>query len=151
MKNLSLFIFIIFLSNPLFAMYKCRDASTTLYSNLPCKNGVMIDTKDHITASANASAQERNKSEKTELKQLMQQQEKERTQQTQFHHNRTSKIETHKKHCAKLTLRVKWAEENLSHARGAKNQEKLTRTLNRAKENYALTCTSNSNTSFNKF
>jgi chromosome segregation ATPase len=102
----------------------------------------MIDTKDDVTASANAAAQKRNKSEKAELKQLVKQQEKEHMQQMRHHHNRTNKIEAHKKQCAKLALRVKWAEENLSHARSTKNQERLSRTLNHAKENHALTCAS---------
>lgn len=129
------------ISLPAFAAYKCESNGKVTYSDTPCLGGKQSELAGNAAVSEQEAAHARQeaKREKAELKQLEKDRHKQEAVEEKQAKFAARDAARKNNKCALLAQRVKWSEEDASHAAG-KFAEKAKRKARRTAESYELQC-----------
>lgn len=140
MSRLFLIYLLSFLACPAFATYKCASDGQTYYSDRPCQDGKQaIITPTGVNTTDSAEARQRAEREKKELKQLENARHKREAREEKEQKKAEKEALSHKKKCASLAQKRKWAEEDAASA-PIKSAEKAKLKARRSAEKYTLEC-----------
>jgi len=143
MPSLLLSVFLLFISFPALAIYKCESGGKISYSDLPCTDTQANSKTQRIAIPAappdSHIAQEKMMQDKKFLQVIEADRRKEKTSAEKERQRRYREQESKRKRCASLEQRARWAQENAVRT-NIKNMSRERRKAQRATEKYELEC-----------
>lgn len=143
MRRSLLMCFLLAISVPALAAYKCELGGKVTYSDVPCLDGKGQELKqtEPNTVSSRDAAQATQQSvrEKKELTRLETLRHKREAIEEKEARQAARVAASKRKKCESLAQRVKWAQEDAAHAAG-RTAEKAKRKARRLDEKYELEC-----------
>jgi hypothetical protein len=132
-----LLCFLVSLSAPALAIYKCKSGDQIAYSDHPCPHGEILDAANSPADVARARKQA--DAEKKELHRLENARRRREAQEQKEHQRAVHDHAVKQKRCALLAQRKRWAEEDASGTTGRSN-EKARIKARRVAEQMAIEC-----------
>ena len=143
MQKILLLAFLISLSAPALAIYKCASEGKITYSDSPCSNGksVRFEESSGSTPLSSDAAKARQQAvrEKNELKRIESERQQQEAQENKERQKLVQANAGKRKKCAELSLQQKWAEEDAATA-SKKSAEKAKRNARRKAEKLQMEC-----------
>jgi hypothetical protein len=143
MRKTLMLAFLVSLSTPALAIYKCESDGKISYSDSPCVNGksVRFEEPPHSAPLPPDAANARQQAtrDKNELKRLENERERQEAQEDKERRKLVQADAAKRKKCSELALQQKWAEEDASAASG-KSAEKAKRNARRKAEKLQMEC-----------
>lgn len=143
MQKILMLAFLVSLSAPALAIYKCESEGKITYSDSPCSNGksVKLDEPSGSTPLSSDAAKARQQAarEKNELKRIESERQQRETQENRERQKLTQVDAVKRKKCAELSLQQKWAEEDAA-AASEKSAAKAKRNARRKAEKLQMEC-----------
>jgi hypothetical protein len=143
MRKTLILVFLVSLSAPALAIYKCEAGGKISYSDNPCGNGksVRLEESPRSTPLSPdvATARQQATRDKNELKRLENERQQREAQEDKERRKLAQADAAKRKKCAELALQQKWAEEDAGAASG-KSVEKAKRNARRKAEKLQMEC-----------
>jgi hypothetical protein len=143
MRKILMLAFLVSLSAPALAIYKCESDGNITYSDNPCGKGKSVKLEEATNSTPLPSdalkARHQAAREKNELKQIEKARQQQEAQEEKDRLKLARADAVKRKKCADLALQQKWAEEDANAASG-KLAEKARRNARRKGEKFQLEC-----------